>query len=96
MICQCGAHIPRNAEYCPYCGKQQFITTRPDQLTGGRIEPFRGVFVYGDGEPSQSCLGKVARFFLWLLTIILVIVFFAWLWFEIGWSPEQIAHWLGF
>ena len=33
MICQCGARIADNVEYCPYCGKRQFIRTRPAQLT---------------------------------------------------------------
>lgn len=59
MRCQCGASIPDNVEYCPYCGKQQFIRTRPEQLTGGkRIEPFQGYYAGGGGKPA-GCLGQL-------------------------------------
>ena len=56
MRCQCGASIPDNVEYCPYCGKRQFSRTRPEKLTGGsHIEPFQGVYL--DGGKKMGCVG---------------------------------------
>ena len=89
MRCQCGATIPDNVEYCPYCGKRQFIRTRPEKLTGTHIEPFEGDFS-GDGS-LHSCGSKVA----FVLCLIILAVGFVCLWKAIGWTPEQIAQWLG-
>ena len=54
MRCQCGASIPDNVAYCPYCGKRQFIRTRPAQLTNQPVEPFQGY--YADGGKNAGCL----------------------------------------
>lgn len=80
MLCQCGATIPNNVEYCPYCGKRQFIRTRPAKLTSQPIEPYEGEFY--EGGSKTGCLGK-------LLSLIVFVLFFAGLfWFL--WKEGQV------
>ena len=75
MLCQCGATIPDNVEYCPYCGKRQFIRTRPAKLTNNPIEPFQGYYV--DGGKKTGCVGWFTS--LTLSAIILAgILYFLW------------------
>lgn len=83
MLCSCGSRIPDNVEYCPYCGKRQFIRTRPEQLTGGtHIEPFKGDFSGGGGK--AGCL-------FWIISMPLSAAIIAFgIWFL--WQDGQIAY----
>lgn len=84
MICQCGATIPDNVEYCPYCGKRQLIRTRPDQLTNQPIEPFQGDFS-GGGEKT-GCVG-------WFVSLTLSAIIIAGLIYFL-WQDGQIQFFL--
>ncbi|MBQ1369636.1 MAG: zinc-ribbon domain-containing protein [Clostridia bacterium] len=37
MICQCGARIPDNVEYCPYCGKRRSPSSATSPAGPSRI-----------------------------------------------------------
>ncbi|MDO4407237.1 MAG: hypothetical protein Q4C07_08645 [Eubacteriales bacterium] len=91
MICQCGGRIPDNVEYCPYCGKRQFIRTRPAQLTNQPVEPFQGYYAGGGGK-RMGCLATTLYTLLTLALFAAMIAFFCHL---AGWSFQDVAGWLG-
>jgi len=92
MRCQCGASIPDNVEYCPYCGKRQYIRTRPEKLTGGsHIEPFQGYYSGGGGR-RMGCLGTTLWTLVFLALMVAMLAFFSHL---AGWSFQDIIGWLG-
>lgn len=91
MICQCGARISDNVEYCPYCGKRQFIRTRPAQLTNNKVEPFQGYYAGGEGR-RMGCLGTTLWTLVFLALMVAMLAFFSHL---AGWSFQDIIGWLG-